>query len=200
MEKEVYTTGDIAKITGISDRTIKNYCTKGKIKSEKTPLTNYRRITYENLMAFMQENRIPLELLYKQKPVKTLIVDDNQAIIAFLGAAVKSIASNMIVETADDGYSACLKAGNLIPDIILLDVQMPGMNGIDVCRSIQSNPDTHHAKIIIMTGYATDAHLAGLNEFKIHKILLKPFGIAVLTETLRPLLFPAETRKGAHAF
>jgi len=137
--------------------------------------------------------------LCKKKAVKILIVDDNESVVTFLESALEVLSLNIITDTAEDGYTACVKAVNQVPDIILLDIQMPDMNGIEVCRGIRGNPDTKHAKIIIMTGYATDAHLAGLKEFKIEKILLKPFGMKALAETLRPLLCPVEAWKDPHA-
>ena len=65
MNKPFFTTGEVAKITGISQKTIRTYCSKGLIKADSTPVTNYRRISYGNLAAFMSKNSIPLEFMEK---------------------------------------------------------------------------------------------------------------------------------------
>jgi excisionase family DNA binding protein len=63
MLKDFYTTGEVAKLLGISDRTIKNYCTNGQLGSEKTPITNYRRISKEHLIAFLEQQNLPQSFL-----------------------------------------------------------------------------------------------------------------------------------------
>ena len=71
--KEYYTTGEIAKLIGISEKTAKNYCTSGKIISEKTPITNYRRIPHKNLVKFLEENGLSLDVFKHRKPLKVCV-------------------------------------------------------------------------------------------------------------------------------
>ncbi|MFH0922275.1 MAG: helix-turn-helix domain-containing protein, partial [Fibrobacterota bacterium] len=81
MEKKFYTTGEIAKITGISQKTIKNYCTQGRIKSEKTLITNYRRISRQSLVQFLEENSISSDILNAKPEIKILVTDDDKKIV-----------------------------------------------------------------------------------------------------------------------
>ena len=63
MTKEHYTTGEIAKICGISSQTVVNYCNKGRIKAEQSPITGYRRISKAALVEFIRKNGLPPEVL-----------------------------------------------------------------------------------------------------------------------------------------
>ena len=60
--RAVFTTGDIAEITGISRATVVNYCRTGKIKCTQTPLTNFRRIKREDFEKFLKKYSIPIDI------------------------------------------------------------------------------------------------------------------------------------------
>jgi predicted site-specific integrase-resolvase len=62
---EFFTTGEVSKILGIAEKTVRNYCDAGKIRCEKNILTNYRRISKENMVNFMKENSLPDTLIKK---------------------------------------------------------------------------------------------------------------------------------------
>ena len=62
---EFFTTGEVSKILGIAEKTVRNYCDAGKILCEKNALTNYRRISKEKLVNFMRENSLPEKQINK---------------------------------------------------------------------------------------------------------------------------------------
>ena len=64
-DKGYFTTGEVARIIGISQKTVKNYCDHGKIKSLTNCITKYRRIPRKNLVEFLKKNRISLQILEK---------------------------------------------------------------------------------------------------------------------------------------
>lgn len=190
MHKKFYTTGEVARIIGISERTAKNYCTLGKIASEKTPITNYRRISYENLAKFLTENDLPTDLIanYKKSKTKILIVDDDPAIVEMFYELLKEISPDVIIETAGDGYDACVKAGILLPDIILLDLKMPKADGFEVCQSIRNQEATRRAKIIIITAYASEENKHRLQTFHPLAIFEKPLELETIAKKLKLLI------------
>ena len=81
-----------------------------------------------------------------------LIVDDENDIIDLLSYNLKN--NNYNVETACDGSEALLKINNNI-DLILLDVMMPKIDGIEVCKSIKKNPSTKNIPVILLTAKST---------------------------------------------
>jgi len=78
-----------------------------------------------------------------------LLVDDNSENIEFLDEALGNLYTIM---AATDGYMALQIANKHIPDLILLDIVMPGMDGYEVCRKLKENEETRHIPVIFLTG------------------------------------------------
>ncbi len=113
-------------------------------------------------------------------PLKTLIVDDEPIARKVLREELESIAGVEIVGEADNGAVALHKIAELRPDLVLLDLQMPVMGGLDVVRNIRRG--THMPVIVIVTAYdkyALQAFDAGAIDY-----LLKPVGQERLAEAV----------------
>jgi len=103
---------------------------------------------------------------------RILAVDDNATNLAIIE---EILAENYDLETAESGEEAIAKAEAFRPDIILLDIMLPGMNGYEVCRRIRANPGLKHVKIIMVSAKAMVAerlqgYQAGADDY-----LTKPF-------------------------
>jgi len=80
---------------------------------------------------------------------KVLIVDDEKK---FANLLKKFLTKNGFqVEVAYDGLNAGLKAAEFQPSLVLLDITMPGLNGLEVCRHLKNNPRTKHTRILIIS-------------------------------------------------
>lgn len=104
--------------------------------------------------------------------LKTLIVDDEPIARQILREELECMAGVEIVGEADNGYVALNRIAECKPDLVLLDLQMPGMGGLEVVRKLQNGP--HMPVIIIVTAYdkyALQAFDAGAVDY-----LLKPVG------------------------
>jgi signal transduction histidine kinase len=86
--------------------------------------------------------------MHQKKPI-ILIVDDDSTNIDLLLNYFESY--DLIVESAKDGKSGIQEASRLQPNLILLDVMMPGINGFETCRRLKANPKTKHIPVIFMT-------------------------------------------------
>ncbi len=95
------------------------------------------------------------------------------------------------MEKAANGMDAIEKIRNTIPDIIILDVMMPMMNGFDVAAVIKSDPLTKHVPIIILTIVEDRERGHGIG---VDRYLTKPVSIRKLLEEVEELM--AETRQG----
>ena len=80
---------------------------------------------------------------------RVLVVDDILANVRLLEAKLTS--EYFEVQTASNGLDALDAIGKFNPDIILLDVMMPGIDGIEVCKRIKANPDSQHIPVIMVT-------------------------------------------------
>jgi len=120
------------------------------------------------------------EPLRSGMPLKTLIVDDEPIARRVLREELESIAGVEIVGEADNGAVALDKIAEHRPDLVLLDLQMPAMGGLDVVRNIRSG--IHLPVIVIVTAYdkyALQAFEAGAIDY-----LLKPVGQERLAEAI----------------
>ncbi|MFH0918715.1 MAG: response regulator, partial [Fibrobacterota bacterium] len=100
--------------------------------------------------------------------------DDDKKIVRLFTEYLKNIDESFIVETAFNGYEACIKAGVLVPDIMVLDLNMPKVDGFEVVKNIKTIEETKHARIIICTGYASEENRKTLEGFGISTIIEKP--------------------------
>ena len=82
-----------------------------------------------------------------------LIIDDSPHVIRLLTALVGGQA---VVHFAKNGTEGIMMAKKLLPAVILLDIDMPGMNGLDVCRELKKDPDTQDSAILVVTGHNND--------------------------------------------
>ncbi|MDP6625539.1 MAG: response regulator [Nitrospinota bacterium] len=94
------------------------------------------------------------DILQKEKEQKSgrkiLIVDDEKKFCMLLKKFFQD--NDFVAEVAMDGFEAGFKAREFLPTIILLDITLPGINGIEVCRSLKNNEDTTAIKVIAMSG------------------------------------------------
>jgi two-component system, OmpR family, response regulator len=120
----------------------------------------------------------------KSGRVTILVVEDDSALREFLCTA---LADEFEVAGAVSGEEAVDLARRLRPDVVLLDVMLPGLSGLDVVRMIRSDPNLRDTPVLVMTAFseidAGDAEAAGANRF-----LAKPFDLQQLTAAVRDLL------------
>lgn len=114
--------------------------------------------------------------------MKVLVVDDNRD--AALSLQMLTNLLGYESRTANDGVEALEVADNFAPDVVLLDLGMPRMDGFEACRRMRERPWGARAVVIAITGWGQPEHvqLAKAAGFDMH--LLKPVAPAVVAETL----------------
>ena len=114
-----------------------------------------------------------------------LLVDDNPDLLALLSMSIE--AAGFSVTTATTGPDA-LKRGRELPDLIVLDLVLPELDGFTVCQTLKTNRATASIPIIVMTGLASeDNRLAGL-DCGANDYVTKPFAPDELIARMRILL------------
>jgi putative two-component system response regulator len=117
---------------------------------------------------------------------KILIVDDESAARTALETLLRR--EGFEVRDASDGPSALAECAKFSPDLILLDILMPGMNGFEVCRRIKATPETRLTPVVLITGLsATEDRIEGINAGA-DDFLSKPIDINELLARTRSLL------------
>jgi CheY-like chemotaxis protein len=132
----------------------------------------------------MEKNNLPLETSSRRGLI--LLADDNMPNILTIGEYLENHGHEVVV--AHDGLEAIQKAEDINPDIILMDIQMPIMNGLDVMARLRENPRFAATPIIALTALAMPGDrerclLAGANEY-----MSKPVSLKMLLKTIGSLL------------
>lgn len=114
---------------------------------------------------------------------RILIVDDDRELLDMLRLALRPL--GYTVYTATAGESAIEKAQRLRPDVIVLDLLLPGINGYEVCERLRHQPTTEDIPIIIITALPGDFPRLASMELQVQGFLNKPFHVHELVTQLQ---------------
>jgi signal transduction histidine kinase len=128
-----------------------------------------------------------LPTLLKREAARVLIVDDDSSIRKLLIEAL-TFDHQYLVEEASNGIEASIKLGTYRPDLLILDIFMPEMDGLEVCRSIRSEPKLSDMKVIITTGYPDHPKLDEVAELGFNHIFSKPFDLLDFVKDIETIL------------
>jgi CheY-like chemotaxis protein len=186
--RDLFTTGQVAQICEISAMTVIRYCDSGKIKAFKSPVTSVRRIPREELVRFMKAYDIPIGRLEAYEKVRVFVVDDEAAQVEVVQRALEKMPGSFEVESSTSGYDAVIRIGSFRPDLVVLDLLMPNVDGFEVCRAIRSVPETSDAKILVVTGFPTPENIEKARNAGADDYLEKPLRIQPFREKVGALL------------
>ena len=184
----VHTTGYVAAACQVSVVAVKKWIAQGKLRAIRTPGGHYR-IAADELERFRNEYRFPGR---GTTPGRVLVVDDEPEIAALIRDSIGDSAQ-WEIDAASEGYDGLLKVGTFRPDVLVLDLKMPHMDGFEVCRRVKSNPATRSISILAITGDAAPAVAERALRSGADAFLAKPFRIADLQQHLDRLTVKART-------
>ena len=116
------------------------------------------------------------------KALRVLVVDDNEPLAETLLWLIEGTGDD--VEMCHSGVAALAMAKTFRPDIILLDIGMPGMDGLQVCAALRADPELPQLKIIAQSGYGDMAMQTRTAEAGFDRHLVKPVDFDKLLEIL----------------
>ena len=120
-------------------------------------------------------------------PSTILIVDDDQNIRELISVNLRS--TGYCVLTAADGMEAMEMLKGDAPDVVILDIMMPDIDGWELCKWIRDEPRLEDVKILMLTAKGTDRDkLIGREIFKADEYMTKPFDIGLLQQTVSRML------------
>jgi two-component system OmpR family response regulator len=150
--KKKLSTTQVARLLHVSVASVANWIDQGLLIGGKTP-GGHRRIEVADLIRFMRHQKLPVPPELLNGDLTVLVVDDEVAIAAWLAAEIKARHPDWQVLQAHDGFVAGDIVGASKPDVVILDIRMPGINGLDVCRHIKSRDNTKGIAVIAMTAH-----------------------------------------------
>jgi excisionase family DNA binding protein len=184
--KTVFTTGEAAKICKVSQQTIIRCFDSGQLKGFRVPGSRFRRIPRNELYQFMRENGIPTDALESGKR-KILVVDDDAELVELI-TDVLDKDGRFEVRSVNNGFDAGMMVKEYHPDLIVLDVMLPDINGKEVCQRVRSDPTMDDVKIICISGMVEQDKIEDLRASGADDFMQKPFEVDSLVDRICQLL------------
>lgn len=194
MPGRTYTTHDIARFCDVYPSTVVHWIDDGKLRAQRTA-GGHCRVTREDLIDFLRglNVRLPAELVSRRR---VLVVDDEEETAKLIARAFARL-PEFEVETCGDGINALIRIGRRPPDLVILDIVIPKMDGIQVCRVLKEKPETSGIKIIAVSGQKLPFSEKKLVDLDIDGFFRKPLDLKELTgravELLRDAGGPRKT-------
>jgi excisionase family DNA binding protein len=181
--KTIYTTHDISRLLQVNPRSVINWIEQNLLPSYRTP-GGHRRVRRDDLLAFLRKHQIPTPASLVEGKFRILIVEDEEEVVTLLKTYLQR-QGGYEVASASNGINALIEVGRIKPDLLILDVMIPGVDGIEVCRRIKGD-SANKTVIIVISGNAESEKKviqAGADVF-----MQKPVDLEKLNSEARRLL------------
>lgn len=188
MRKKAFGTYKIAGICHVTPATIGRWIDENKFPFFTTA-GGHRRVWASDLAAFLKSHNIPLpDDLRGYLRLRFLIVDDEPAIRRLLSRVLRGAYPDAEIHEADDGFEAGDKVRQVLPSLVLLDLRLPGLDGVKVCKKIRRNKDFRRVKILAVSGNATNESKKNILKAGADDFLEKPIDADLLLAKVSKLL------------
>lgn len=192
MTMKTYTTGDIAEICDVNQRTVIRWIERGELLGFKLPGRGNNRVTEESLLDFLNRHNIPVpEEIKPEAGNQILIVDDEPAVAKAIQRVLRG--AGYSTEIAFDGFKAGSALVRNKPVLMTLDLKMPGIDGFEVIQQVRSHSDMHDTAILVISSVEETllkrAVLKGADGY-----LHKPFNNDELVEKIKRLIAAKASR------
>jgi len=184
--KTVFTTGEAAKICKVSQQTIIRCFDSGQLKGFRVPGSRFRRIPRDQLYVFMRDNGIPTDVLESGKR-KILVVDDDHDLVELI-VDVLDRDGRFETRFVNNGFDAGMMVKEYRPDLLVLDVMLPDINGKEVCQRVRSDNTLDGVKIICISGMVEEDKIQELKSAGADDFMPKPFDTEKLVKRICGLL------------
>ena len=190
----VYSALEVANICGVVNQTAINWIRNGYLKAFSTPGGQYR-IYLEDLVDFMKDRnmKIPTELLEASQQKKSisasiLIVDDDRGLNQVVTKFIEREVPDLRIFQAFDGFEAGAIMAEKKPNIILLDLDLPGVNGEDLFKKINASEEFGKPVVCVMTALKDETVLDRLKDNGVENFFIKPLNLVEISDTVKDLI------------
>ncbi|MCP3666202.1 MAG: response regulator [Gammaproteobacteria bacterium] len=173
MKKTYLSPAEVAELLRVATVTVRMWAKKGMLMAETTP-GGHRRYRYQEIKRFAAQHGISLQT-GSEAELRVLIVDDDELWRELLAEILLGAdGDDVITERAADGFEAGRKVGSFKPHVILLDLMLPGVDGVEVCQMIKNDPETQSIRVIGVTGFLSKENEARMLSAGAECCLSKP--------------------------
>ncbi|MDD2716656.1 MAG: response regulator [Candidatus Wallbacteria bacterium] len=184
MRNKTFTTFDISKLLEVYPSTVSRWINEGKLKAFNTP-GGHNRVLIKDFLAFLKEFNMPIpESLQLEKEIKILVVDDDETVLKVIKRVLET--SGYSIYLAKDGFQAGAAINDFEPQLVILDIMLPGIDGFAVCKEIKEK--CKKIKILGITGCYTEEIKKEMTASGADDLLEKPFSSEDLINKIESLL------------
>jgi len=177
-----------SKYCSVSPKTICNWIDEGHIKAFRT-VGGHRRIRREDLDVFLRRMGIPVSGdLAEEERKKILVIDDDKLIVETIVRSLEEEPHDYDIISAADGFEAGLQVSHFKPDLLILDIMMPDIDGYEVCKRVKQDPSTCHMKIVVLSAYLDEENYEKMKGYGADLCFSKPLPLEKLKEEVAGLL------------
>jgi len=187
---QLLSTGFVARYCHVTVSQINRWITSGKLKAFRNPGGRYR-ISKKYFKEFLQQNGMPVieEFFREDQYKKILIADDDDATVEVIREILLKNLIDIEIKTACDGYESLITAGDFKPDLLILDMRMPKIDGLEVIRRLRDNDAiSRNMKILAVTAHSEAYLRETVLETGADEYLIKPIKMDRLLEYIEKLL------------
>ncbi len=182
LEKPYLTPTEAAALLMVAPVTLRAWAAKGLLRAQTTA-GGHRRFLRRDLERFARDRGLHLsDRIPESNEMRVLIVDDDRLFADFLVDFLAGRGAQAVA--VYDGFAAGRRVESFAPDVVLLDLMMPGMNGVEVCRQLKGEKTTRHIRVVAMTGYPDGPEKDGVLAAGAEICLAKPLDYDRLLQTL----------------
>jgi two-component system OmpR family response regulator len=180
--------GQAAKICRVSKKTVLNWIYKDALKAYTTQGGHYR-IWPGDLKKLLHKAGMDIPFQYiDERQTTFLIVDDDRTYTMLLKEAICNRFESADIMTTDDGYEALLVIGERRPRVVILDLKMPKIDGLQVLELLRTRKKDNMMKIVVLSAYIDSQIRARLKETVVDRVLEKGKDIEEILQVLSELL------------
>jgi len=154
MMDPLYTTHDISRMLQVDPSTVSKWIDRGILLAFRTP-GGHRRVRAADLRTFLIAHQMPVPEELGSAVIKLIVVDDEKSVLEGLKRAFKPYGAQVELVTTSSGVEALLMVSEQRPHGLLIDLNMPDLDGLEVCRRIRARKQLEGVRLITMTGRHT---------------------------------------------
>lgn len=181
-EKKYLTPGEVADLLMVSSAAVRRWAAEGALKALTTP-GGHRRFLPEDVAAFARLKKLTISKGINQV-LRVLVVDDDKQFAGYLIKMLGKYPEKIVTALSSNGFDAGVNVYSFSPDVVLLDLMMPGMDGFQVCERLKKDRATENIRVIAMTGYPSAMNTEKILAAGAEICLPKPIDRAQLLELL----------------
>lgn len=180
-----WTATQVAAWCGASSRTVHAWLVNGRLRGYRLPGRGDWRIPYADLLEFLRKNRMPEPKPLRAGSPRILVVDDDADVARRMASLLRG--RGYEVSTAEDGFTAGARMSTLAPDLVLLDLQLRGLDAHGVIERIRTSPEFRKTRVLALSALP-EPELSRARQAGADEVLAIPADPDVLTRHVDALL------------